>query len=312
MRLSLPMGARRGLTAFAIALSLGVFAPEMVAAQSRNEAELIVRIQSLEDSVRTLTGQVEELQHTIDVLKQQLTTQQEDYEFRFQQLEGGAGKKPEAAAQPSGATPEAALPQADTAIDTTQLPPPAPLDGETATAPDDGLGESADPLIGSNNMGGGTLGTLDPNAVDARPLDLTLPSDQALSDGDANAQYAAAYDAIVRGDYPFAEDQLRQFINLYPDDPQAPDAINWLGEALLQQGKYEDAADILTTGFQKYGKSPRVPDILLRLGIALNGADQNDAACRTFFELSKRYPNQPAAFKQKLKAEQAAAQCAVT
>ena len=81
---------------------------------------------------------------------------------------------------------------------------------------------------------------------------------------------------------------------------------------MLQQGKYEDAADILTTGFQNYPRSPRVPDILLRLGIALNGADQNDAACRTFFELTKRYPNQPAAFTQKVKAEQAAAKCAVT
>ncbi len=52
------------------------------------------------------------------------------------------------------------------------------------------------------------------------------------------AQYQAGYDAIVRGDYAFAEDQFRQFVALYPDDPQAPDATNWLGEALMQRGAY--------------------------------------------------------------------------
>jgi tol-pal system protein YbgF len=299
---------------------MGVFAPEIGSAQSKSEAQLIVRVQALEDTVRTLTGQIEELQHTIELLKQQIEKQQADDEFRFQALEGGAGKKPEAAAQPSGATPGSALPQTDTAIDPTQLPSPTPLEPAAADAgaaadtgapgaPDDGLGESADPLVGSNKMDGGTLGTLDQGA---RPLDLTLGASQEISNGDANAQFAAAQDAILRGDYPFAEEQLRQFINLYPDDAQAPDAVNLLGEALIQQSKFEDAADVLSEGAKTYEKSKRQPYILLNLGIAFHGAGSNDGACRVYFEISKRYASEPASFKQKVKAEQAAAQCPVT
>ena len=102
---------------------------------------------------------------------------------------------------------------------------------------------------------------------------------------------------------PFAEDQFRQFIALYPKDPQAADATNWLGEALLQRQAYDDAADVLLTGFQNYQKSPRAPDLLLKLGIALAGAGEQDTACRTFFEVAKRYPKQPAAFMQRLKDE---------
>jgi tol-pal system protein YbgF len=296
-------------------MTMGVFAPEFVLAQSKSEAQLIVRVQELEDTIRNLTGQVEGLQFALTQLQAQLAKMQEDNEFRFQQLEGGAGKKPEAATQSSGATPVEALPQAEPATETTTLPAPEPLVEGTNDAGDpivdDGLGDSADPLLGSNQNGGGTLGTLDTNSLDGRPLDLTLDSGQALSDGDANAQYQAGYDALVRGDYAFAEDQLTQFIALYPDNPQAAEATNWLGEALLQQQKYAEAADVLTTGYQNYSNSPRTPDIMLRLGTAMNGAGEPDTACRLFFEVSKRFPNQPAAFMQKLKTEQQAAKCQV-
>jgi tol-pal system protein YbgF len=132
-----------------------------------------------------------------------------------------------------------------------------------------------------------------------------------LSDGDADAQYKAGYDAIVRGDYAFAEEQFRQFVALYPKDRQAADATNWLGEALLQRGAYDEAADALLTGFQAYQGSPRAPDLLLKLGIALAGAGEQDTACRTFFEVAKRYPDQPAAFVQRLNDEKAKAQCPV-
>jgi tol-pal system protein YbgF len=315
VRLFLPQGAKRGLTVFALVLGLGVFTPELVIAQGRNDSELIVRVQALEESVRALTGQVEDLQHTIQVLKEQLAKQQEDNEFRFQQLEGGAGKKPKAATKSSGGTPAVESPQASAAIDPNALPAPTPLEPESnstdsgAVTPADGLGDSADPLVGSNQAGGGTLGTLGTDG--AQPLDLSAGTSQALSDGDAAAQYQAADDAIKHGDYAFAEDQLRQFIALYPDDPQAPDAVNWLGEALIQQQKFDDAADVLSLGAEKYPRSARTPDILVRLGIAFAGAGQADGACRTFFEVSRRFTKQPPAFVQWLKSEQAKAQCAV-
>jgi tol-pal system protein YbgF len=294
----------------ALAVLAGIFAPELVVAQSQSEAQLLVRLQEMEDRVRQLNGYIEELQNQVAQLTEQVARSQQDNELRFQALEGGAGKKTEAATQSSGGTPAVESPQADTAT----LPAPEPLTADDEPAPvvlDDGLGESADPLVGSNTSGGGSLGSLelDPNALGSRPLDLSLDSGQVLTDGDAAAQYKAGYDAIVRGDYAFAEDQLRQFINLYPDDPNAADATNWLGEALLRRGAYEEAADVLTTGYEKYPRSPITPHIMLRLAIALHGAGESDMGCRLFFEISKRFPNQPAAFTQKLQAERAAAQC---
>ena len=92
MRLSLPQGASRGLMAFGIVLVTGIFAPELVFAQSKQDAQLTVRVQELEDTVRTLTGQVEGLQFTLTQMQQQLQKMQDDNEFRFEQLEGTGGK----------------------------------------------------------------------------------------------------------------------------------------------------------------------------------------------------------------------------
>ena len=337
MRLSLSRGAARGLAAFTVVLAMGVFAPEMAFAQSKEEAQLTVRVQQLEDQVRTLTGQIDGLQFTLTQMQQQLQKMQDDNEFRFQQLEGGkagAGKKTSAATPTGGATPTGALPQPATgeqttapAVATTTPPaapavvappvdqsrlPPADVGSDTAatdgTMDGDTVGDSSDPLLGK---GGGTadLGTIPGDGV-SQPLNLSLDASQELSNGDAEAQYKAGYDAIVRGDYPFAEDQFRQFIALYPKDPQAPDATNWLGEALLQRQAYDDAADVLLTGFQNYEKSARAPDLLLKLGMALAGAGEQDTACRTFAEVLKRYPKQPTAFMQRLGDEKSKAKCA--
>ena len=314
--------------AFGIVLITGIAMPNPGFAQSKEDAQVIVRIQQLEDQVRTLTGQVEGLQFQLTQMQELIQKQNDDNEFRFQQLEGGggkggAGKKTEAATQPGGETPSGALPQAPEGAqtttpptDTSALPPPVNTD-QGAAAPQSGdqdmdgdnLGESADPLVGSNGADGQTAPLSLPDDGASRPLNLSLDSSQDLSNGDAEAQYKAGYDAIVRGDYAFAEDQFRQFIALYPKDPQVADATNWLGEALLQRQAYDEAADVLLNGWQANQQSPRAPDLLLKLGVALAGAGEQDTACRTFGEVAKRYPKQPAAFNSKLAQEKQKAQC---
>ncbi len=167
--------------------------------------------------------------------------------------------------------------------------------------------EGPSPLGGPVNLsieGEGIGSSLDPQA-----LDLDFGAGQLVTEGDAEAQYRAGYDAVVQGDYAFAEAQFGQFVALFPDHPLAPDATNWLGEALLQRGEYDLAAQVLFGGFQRYEASIRAPDLLLKLGIALAGADERETACRTFAEVLKRYPGNGAAFEARVAQEQEAAQC---
>lgn len=303
-----------------------LFAPEapaaagerVLVAQNRqnNTAELLVRIQDLEQTVRELTGRVEGLEFQV----QQLLKVNEDNEFRFQQLEGGAPVgKPQAAVPTDGATPSDALPQEQApalapeaangqvpetpgpAVDAPDLPATdLPMD-------DHNLGDSADPLL---KGGVDQLGTLpEDDAVLNQPLDLSFDGDTQISDGDARAQYDSAYDAMTRGDYAFASDQFAQFLRYYAKDPAAPDAVNYLGEALIQQREYQQASEVLAQGYVDYVQSKRAPDIMLRLGVALSGLGQGELACENFAKLRERYPNVTPAFSQRVAQEAQNAKC---
>jgi len=330
-------------------------------AQSQDVAQLSVRLQALEEQLRTMTGQMEGLTFQMTQLQTLVERMQEDTDFRFQALEGGAGGKTEAATQPGGVMPSGELPQSQAPAASEgpvqDLPPgDMPMDGagpDTLGAPmhgeavpptgpaqpfeipanaeplltqgdldqqlpapvalgADGLPQSRDPALnGGVPQPLGTLSETDlANLGTGRPLDLSYDPGNVVNDADADAQYAAGFDAVARGDYQFAQDQFSQFIALYPNHPNAPDATNWLGEALLQNGSYDEAADVLLTGFQNYPESPRAPDMLFKLGIALAGAGETDTACRTFGEVAKRYPQVPPAFAERLTQERSKAGCA--
>jgi len=140
VHLSLARWRLRGGVALAAILTASIFAPMFVQAQSRNEAQLNVQIQELQDQVRTLTGQVEGLQFTLTQMQEQLQKMNDDNEFRFQQLEGGKGsapKKTDAATQPGGATPTGALPQAPAGEQTTTGDATAPAGDATTVPPAD-------------------------------------------------------------------------------------------------------------------------------------------------------------------------------
>lgn len=313
--------------------------PVMLMAQNtRDAAQLTLRIQALEQQVRDLTGQVQGLQFQLTQLQTLLDRSNQDNDFRFKALEGGNGGAPgktDAVEQSGSVTPPSSSsqrpgtqrPHADAPqsheLRTNEQPTPvggnaggtdaAGSDALLGVGVGDDLGPSADPLVGKGNGADGLeVLPLGParagfdNSGQTRPVTLTpAPAGNA----DAAAQYKAAYDALVKGNFSFAADQFRQYVKLYPHEAQAADATNWLGEALLQQRDYVDAADVLVTGYKSYPDSPRAPDMLLRLGTALAGANQPEASCKTFGLLAQKYPDTTGAFKTRLKQEMAKGKC---
>ena len=237
-------------------------------AQSR-DAAVAVRLDQLEEQMRILNGQVEGLQFQLTQLQTLLERMQEDADARFAALEGGAPVgKTSAASQSGGATPSGGAPQS---VDLSAPGLNADVFG-TGEAPLD-LGAPIE--LGAPEQPLGTLTLDDLSGATGPEIDIGRDATM-ITDADADAQYRAGYDAVIKGDYGFAEDQFRQFIALFPDHPQAPDATNWLGEALIQRGDYEEAADILLTGFQTYPNAARSPDILMKLGIALAGTGETE------------------------------------
>jgi tol-pal system protein YbgF len=277
-------------------------------AQRSRNAQTAVRLDQLEEQMRLLTGQIEGLQFQMTQMQALLARMQEDFEFRFSELEGGGLGKTEAA------------PRSDSGSLSGVAPPATPSGTEVTPVPglDPNLASTVQPLgtlsSGALSPGGELSGGLNvdiegPAFDGTGALDLDLNPGNIVTNADAEAAYQAGFNALQRGDFEFAEQQFTQFLSLYPTHVLAPDASNWLGEVLLSRGAYEEAAAVLVNSFEKYPNATRSPDILLKLGVALARAGERETACRTYVEVLRRFPGQPGAFMARVSEEQRTAQC---
>jgi tol-pal system protein YbgF len=278
------------------------------------------RITQLEEEIRKLSGTVEELNFQVLQMQEQLRKMQEDNEFRFQELEkrGEAGA---AANKKTEATPPASN-------DTTASDATAPAtDGSVGTmAPGESgapaTADSQDPALGAPPADLGSI-TVDQNGniqggTTGEPVDVLGGSGNSSGDtrvaalpgtDDPDELYRNSYQFILSGDYSTAEAGFRDHIARFPTDSKASDAHYWLGESLLGQQKYRDAAEVFLAANHDYPDSGKAPDMLLKLGISLNGLQQREVACATYKEIGKRYPKSSDALKQRVKQEQALAAC---
>src|SRR5690606_12453927 len=126
----------------------------------------------------------------------------------------------------------------------------------------------------------------------------------ALPDAsDPEQLYGDSYGFILSGDYKTAEAGFRRHIERFPNDPRAPDAHYWLGEALLSQGRHAEAAEVFLGASRDFPQSAKAPDMLLKLGISLAAMDQKEVACATFREAQARFPDASNALQERLRQE---------
>lgn len=271
------------------------------------------RITALEEQIRSLSGTVEELNFQVLQMQEQLRKIQEDNEFRFQELEKGSGAAPKPnqtmnQSAPS-ATSHASAETRSSAPATTGIAP-----GAQANTRPNGLPERTFGTItfdANGNVIGGSVGdqaTLEPTpGIEAQPDQAQVAALPQTNSPDE--LYRNSYEFILSGDYGTAEAGFRDHIARFPDDPQTADAQFWLGEALLGQQKYRDAAEVFLAASKNYPKSKKAPEMMLKLGISLVGLDQKDVACATFGEINKRYPNISRSLKDRVAQEKALAAC---
>jgi tol-pal system protein YbgF len=279
-----------------------------------------IRLQQLEDQVRTLTGKIEDMSFQLLQMQEQMRKTQEDNEFRFQELEGGGKKK--TSLEPSDVPPAAgdAARKQDEIANVIEQPvdpagsPPAAATGEPNAAP----GETTLGSIEFDADGNPVGDSMNPGLMqDGKPVneagnDAAAPTatdPQATASLGEKDAYQVAYEHMLSGDYNSAESEFKTFLETYPEGPKAADASFWLGEAQFSQGKYNDAAKTFLAAHQTYGTSPKAPEMLLKLGMSLAALNNVDTACATYHEVSKRYPKASRAVMQKLASEEKRLSC---
>lgn len=285
-----------------------------------------MQIEKLQNQLRTLTGQNEELQYRNRQLEDQL-----------RQLQAG-GVAP-------GGRPGAVAPMQQPAIQQApmqqqggyqqqpgygqqQMAAPAPMvQDPAAPAPRGGRRNDAfDPSANPNApgvprpLGGGQM-PMEANAPAGAPMPLSAPGVAAPAGGGAAGlttlppsatpkdEFEMGIGYIQRRDYALAEETMRNFGQKYPGDPLVADSQYWLGEALFQRQKYREAAEAFLGVTSKYDTSAKAPDALLRLGQSLAALKEKEAACAAFGEVSRKYPRASAGVKQAVDREQKRVKC---
>lgn len=290
----------------------------------------------LEEQLRQMNGKIEELNFQVLQMQEQIRKQQEDNEFRFQQLEGGSQgaqqpreqKKSDATTNTDSSVAEAPATHAPADAGT---PPAGGQSGEVIV--ESPTGEPGAVIPGTPPKTFGTItvdkngNVIEGNTQAHAPAQNTapVPGDQAAgtqagksddtvvaalpATDDPEELYRNSYQFILSGDYGTAEQGFRDHIARFPKDAKTADAHYWLGESLLGQQKYRDAAETFLAASKDYPKAKKAPDMLLKLGVSLVGLNQRDVACATFGEIGKRYPNVSGALKERVKQERALAAC---
>jgi tol-pal system protein YbgF len=115
----------------------------------------------------------------------------------------------------------------------------------------------------------------------------------AVPGSQAETLYREGHGALIQKDYASAEGAFRQLIDAYPNDPLAGKAQYWVGETHYARSQYKDAADAFLKAYKNDESGEKAPDALLKLGMALAGLGQKEAACSTFQELKAKYPGAP-------------------
>ncbi|MFG1399658.1 tol-pal system protein YbgF [Roseixanthobacter pseudopolyaromaticivorans] len=295
----------------------GAVQSEQAAAAAQSES--VLRIDRLENQLRTMTGQIEELQYRNQQLEQQLRRFQEDIEYR---LSGGKGPRPTPPA--AGVAGPVGAPGAAPGAVPSSVPPVAapvvPGAGKRSDAFDpneDPVAPGAPQPLGSPASASAGLARpsvpleIGPGGGGAAPSRAGAPAQTAALTpaGSAREMFDTGYGQIQRQDYAAAEQTFRQFLQTYPSDRLTPDAVYMLGESQFQRQSFKDAAELFLQVSTKYPNSTRAPESLLRLGQSLASLNEREAACATFGEVDRKYPRASSTVRQAVEREQKRAGC---
>ena len=105
--------------------------------------------------------------------------------------------------------------------------------------------------------------------------------------------YSYAYDMLVRENFIEAEKSFKAFIGEHPDDPLTSNAYYWLGETYYVQKKFQLAAISFARGFQNFPKGNKAIDQLFKLALTFMNLGKNEDACAAFSKLESEFPNAP-------------------
>jgi tol-pal system protein YbgF len=223
--------------------------------------QLNQQVNDLQETIRRLTGQMEQLDHKLSDANNRVDRMKKDFDYKIctmtaQQLGEDAGSLPCGGG------------------------------GDVAMSPSTNVAPNNAPRLSPPP---GVLGTIPSN----QPLPLAAPGSPDAGGPAPSAtkpQFDAAMSLLSKAQYDEARAAFRNFADTYPQDALTPQAVYWVGDIAYVQKDYANAARAFAEEIKKYGSSPRAPDSMLKLGQSLIAMNQKQEGCTTLGALSAKYP----------------------
>jgi tol-pal system protein YbgF len=214
--------------------------------------DISLKLESLENEIQRLRGEIEEQHHTIAEIKKRQRDLYIDIDRRLVQFErsGQVGVQNTA---PSSAS-------------------------QTAAAAGAGV------VAGSSTGQPSSTRTGKPTTGNRRT---TTVKPVSLSEQQA---YQKAFDELRELRYDKATISFRDFLKKYPDGRYAHIAQYWLGEASYTQRKFKQAIRDYQTLMLKHPNSPKVAEALLKIGYSEYELKNYASAQKSLETLIKNYP----------------------
>lgn len=221
-----------------------------------NVSNLQVQLSALDERLRQMTGQIEELQHKNMLLSEQMRRMSSDMDLRFHSLSQQLPVPMQPAAFPpvvSGATIPSGTSKLNIAVTPANMAP-------TPGAPKGGLvaGPSGIPTMDTKNMS-------------------------------PEAQYNYAFNLLSQNKFQEAEFAFRNFIQDNKGHPLLSNAYYWLGESYYVRKDYTNSTVQFLKGYQISPKGQKAPDNMLKLGLSLGNSGKKSEACTTFKKLQNDF-----------------------
>jgi tol-pal system protein YbgF len=281
--------------------------PADVPGDPNEAAQLVLRVNQLEEELRQANGRIEELENAEHRLETQLQKFRQDVEFRLGDRSEGSPAEPDVAEAPLSPSepPAPPRPRKSDAFDPDAEPnapgAPRPLGTTPPSAP---LVREAPAAAAGQPLELGKAPSPAPPASGS----MIVGSGVAMLD-QPREQFNAALQAFQAGQYPEAEAGFKAFLATNPSHRLSADAIFYIGESYLQRSRPREAAEQYLKVTTDYSKSSRAPESMVRLSQTLAALGNNEQACATLTEFGKRYPTASASVKKLAEHESAKDHC---
>jgi len=305
-----------------------------------DSASLLVRIDRLENRVRTMTGQIEQLQFQMRQMQKKFESFQKDVDFRFKDnSDSGRSRRPERRGD--------IQPQRRETADAETGHRSSADSRERADASGTNGGRSRDVFNPADNPNapGAPVQLGSPRNVPSAPLtrgplsrpdpDKGLPGPDSpmirsrpLAGGDANISrngnatngappkeatprevYRTAVADLRDRKYEAAELGFKDFMKRFPKSSLTPSVLYNLGVTYASRSRHREAAEQFLKVSTDYRKSSRAPESLYRLGLSLERLGAREQACASYAEVERRYPRSPGSLRVRVERQMKSAKC---